>query len=109
MRVYGTGSQKMIALDKTEKVNSVRPAADVLFTSAAAAYRQNCFGMVLTGMGEDGLNGSRSIKENGGAIMIQNKESCIIWGMPAAVEQDGCYDQIGDLSECASILSRFCT
>lgn len=108
MRIFGSSNSKMIALDKTEKVNSVRPAADILFVSAAEIYRNQCFGMILTGMGEDGLNGAKKIKEHGGGIMIQSRESCVIWGMPAAVEQFGCYDGVGDLEECAAMLSRYC-
>jgi len=79
--------------------NSVRPAADYLFESAARTFGNKCLGVVLTGMGEDGLVGCRAVKESGGAIVIQNKESCTVFGMPGAVFQNDLQDQIQDLNQ----------
>lgn len=77
--------------------NSVRPAADYLFESAASLFGSQCLGLVLTGMGEDACLGAKAIKDQGGGILIQNKESCVVFGMPGAVYQIGAYDEIGDL------------
>lgn len=102
----GPSGGNIILLDQGPKVNSVRPAADLLFQSAAELYGETCAAFVLTGMGEDGLVGARSIKEAGGAVMIQDKASCIVWGMPAAVFNAGLHDAIGDIEQCGAILSR---
>ena len=108
MRVATSTRGNAIILDQGPKLHSVRPAADHLFNSAADLYGSACFGMVLTGMGEDGLVGAIHIKERGGAIMIQNQESCAVWGMPAAVYHAEAYDAIGNLDECGSLLARLC-
>jgi two-component system chemotaxis response regulator CheB len=78
--------------------NSVRPAADYLFESAARTFGRNSLGVVLTGMGEDGRDGSKAIKECDGCVLIQSKESCTVFGMPGAVFECGAYDEIGDLN-----------
>ncbi|MCX6109051.1 MAG: CheB methylesterase domain-containing protein, partial [Proteobacteria bacterium] len=108
MRLNRNGDCNYITLDQGPKVNSVRPAADLLFISAAQLYGPSCAGMVLTGMGEDGCTGAKAIKQAGGGIMIQDRDSSIVWGMPAAVEKAGAYDLIGDLNACADQLANFC-
>jgi len=85
---------KVIAkIDQGPKVNSVRPAVDHLFESASEVYGQDCLGIILTGMGKDGKDGAISIKKNKGLIIIQEKESCVVYGMPGAVEESGAWDQ----------------
>ena len=53
--------------------------------------------MVLTGMGSDGLDGSLAVKKRGGGIIIQNRETCTVFGMPGAVYSAGAYDLIADI------------
>ena len=108
MRLNRNADSNYITLDQGPKVNSVRPAADLLFISAAQLYGPTCAGMILTGMGEDGCAGAKAIKAAGGGIMIQDRGSSIVWGMPAAVEKAGAYDLIGDLNACADQLATFC-
>jgi two-component system chemotaxis response regulator CheB len=93
-----------VRLSKDPPVNSVRPAADVLFASAAEYFGPTCMGYVVTGMGEDGAAGVKQLKEKGAGIMIQNSESCVVFGMPGAVFRDGTYDAIGDLDQINKIL-----
>jgi two-component system chemotaxis response regulator CheB len=78
---------------------SVRPCADHMFESAARVYRRGLMGVVLTGMGEDGAAGSKAVRDEQGAIMIQNKESCVVWGMPGSVFDLDEYDEVGDLEK----------
>ncbi len=89
----------IIQLNQNAQRNSVRPAADYLFETAAELFSKNCFGVVLTGMGEDGALGAKRVRQAGGAVMIQNKESCIVFGMPGAVFANNDYDEIGDLAQ----------
>jgi two-component system chemotaxis response regulator CheB len=99
-------SQTRIRLNQGPQRNSVRPAADFLFESASSTYGANLLGVVLTGMGEDGCAGTGAIKSAGGAVLIQNPESCVVFGMPGAVFQKGTYDEIQNLQEIGLILQR---
>ncbi len=95
-----------IKLDQGPQRNSVRPAVDSLFESAAALFGKRLAGIILTGMGEDGKLGCEAIKTAGGGVMIQSEESCIVFGMPGAVFQCGAYDKIGNLQEIKSVMER---
>lgn len=67
--------------------NSCRPAVDVLFRSAATLYGAATLGVILTGMGHDGLRGCELIREQHGCVLAQDAESSVVWGMPGAVAQ----------------------
>lgn len=62
-----------------------QPAVDVMFESAARAFGARSLAVVLSGMGKDGLAGSRAIAANGGEILVQDSASSAVWGMPGAV------------------------
>ena len=74
--------------------NSCRPAVDVLFRSVANIYQENTLGLILTGMGQDGLHGCQSIRELGGQVLVQDEESSVVWGMPGIVANAGLANQI---------------
>jgi two-component system chemotaxis response regulator CheB len=99
MTLRRIGTDVKIYLDQGPLRNSVLPAVDPLFETAAQIYGAKTMGFVLTGMGHDGWVGSRAIKNAQGGIMIQSKESCVVFGMPGAIFDDGCFDQIGDLNQ----------
>lgn len=99
MNIVKMGDKNRISLSKSPQRNSVRPAVDYLFESAAAVYGKDLMSFVLTGMGEDGLQGCRSIKEAGGGLAIQDKESCIVFGMPGAIFQNDLQDEILTLEQ----------
>ena len=69
--------------------NFCRPSVDVLFRTAAQAYGAGVLGIVLTGMGVDGLNGARAIVEKGGSVIVQDEKSSVVWGMPGAIARQG--------------------
>jgi two-component system chemotaxis response regulator CheB len=69
--------------------NHCRPAVDTLFRSAARVYGSGVLAVVLTGMGYDGLAGSRVIREQGGSVLAQDQATSTVWGMPGAVAQAG--------------------
>ena len=94
----------VIKLDESPHRNSVRPAADFLFESADTIYKDQLLGVVLTGMGEDGAVGSKRIHDSGGGIIIQDKESCVVFGMPGAVFVNDDYDDIMNLQEITNYL-----
>jgi two-component system chemotaxis response regulator CheB len=80
-------------------VNSCRPSVDVLFQSAAAVYGENTLGIILTGMGQDGLKGCEQIVEQGGQVLAQDEATSVVWGMPGEVAQAGLADKVLPLGE----------
>lgn len=78
-----------LQLNQNEPENFCRPSVDVLFRSAATATLGRLLGIVLTGMGSDGLAGCRAIREAGGSVFVQDASTSVIWGMPGAVANAG--------------------
>lgn len=101
MRLSGERSSPVILLDQEDRRNYVRPCADFLFESAAEIYGPHILGIVMTGMGRDGADGAGRIKEKGGAVLIQDKESSVVFGMPGAVCEAGTFDFMGNPGELA--------
>jgi two-component system chemotaxis response regulator CheB len=81
--------------------NSCRPAVDVLFRSVAAAYGGAVLGVVMTGMGRDGLRGCEAIREHHGQILAQDEATSVVWGMPGYVAQAGLADKVLPLNQIA--------
>ena len=79
-----------------------RPAVDVLFRSAADVYGSRVLGVIMTGMGNDGLVGSAHIKATGGRIVTEAESSCVVYGMPRAVVEACVSDRVATLDEMAS-------
>jgi two-component system, chemotaxis family, protein-glutamate methylesterase/glutaminase len=86
------------------EVNGVRPAADITMRAAARLYGRRCVGVVMTGMGRDGADGIRAIKEAGGQTLVQDQASSVIYGMPRAALETGCVDQTLPLDRLADAL-----
>lgn len=93
-----------LELDTRPKVHGVRPAVDYLFETAAHTYGEHILAIVLTGMGSDGAPGCEVIKQHGGYILTQDKESSIVYGMPRVVVERGLSDQSASINEIADIL-----
>jgi len=79
--------------------NSCRPAADVLFRTAAKVWGAGTLGVVLTGMGRDGLQGSREVVAAGGTVIAQDEFTSVVWGMPGEVVRAGLADAVLPLSQ----------
>ncbi|BAJ65143.1 protein-glutamate methylesterase/protein-glutamine glutaminase [Anaerolinea thermophila] len=69
-----------------------RPSVDVLFKSAAEVYGSRLLGIVMTGMGNDGTSGAAWIKSQGGTVIAEARESCVVYGMPRSVVEAGLAD-----------------
>ena len=81
-----------------------RPSVDVLFRSAAAVYRGRTLGVVMTGMGDDGLLGAADIKAQGGRIVTEAESSCVVYGMPRAVVEASLSDVTATLEELPDVI-----
>jgi two-component system chemotaxis response regulator CheB len=79
-----------------------RPSVDVLFRSAAEVYGSRVLGVVMTGMGNDGVVGAAHIKARGGRILTEDESSCVVYGMPRAVVEAGIGDGVSTLTNMAS-------
>jgi two-component system, chemotaxis family, protein-glutamate methylesterase/glutaminase len=81
--------------------NSCRPSADPLFRSVAETYGRNALGIVMTGMGSDGLRGSRRLVEEGSRVVVQDEASSVVWGMPGFIVREGLADAVVSLHDLA--------
>jgi len=95
-------------LSQTVPEHYCRPSVDMLFRSAAKAYGNRVVGVVLTGMGSDGYEGCKSIRNVGGRVIVQDRASSAVWGMPGAVAEGGLAHRILPLQAIASELMRLC-
>lgn len=99
MEVRREGTLVVIRLHEGPPENSCRPAVDVLFRSVVSVYGGAILGVILTGMGQDGLRGCELIAESGGRIFAQDERSSVVWGMPGFVAQAGLADEVLPLEE----------
>lgn len=93
-------------LTETPPVRSVRPAADVLFNSVAENVGGAVVTVVLTGMGKDGLDGTKALRSKGAYVIAESKETCVIYGMPGAVVGAGLVDEVLPIQAIAPGLVR---
>ncbi|TMB43563.1 MAG: chemotaxis protein CheB [Chloroflexi bacterium] len=92
------------SLTQTELVNFVRPSADLLFESVAAAYGERAIAVVLTGAGKDGSMGVTAIKERSGTVIAQDESSSEFFSMPSAAIKSGAVDFVLSLDEIPAAL-----
>src|SRR4051812_11823386 len=106
LTVGTSGAGKRTALNQAPPENFCRPAVDVLFRSAVAAYDGAVLGVVLTGMGSDGRIGAGQIRDAGGTVLAQDQATSVVWGMPGAVTQAGFADEVLPLDRVAEAITR---
>lgn len=109
MILNGSTSQaKLKILEDTSERVSFKPSVDVTFASTAKVFGGNVLSIILTGMGSDGKDGCRLLKNNGATIWSQDEASCVVYGMPQAVVNAGLVNEVLPLEEVApSILKVF--
>jgi two-component system chemotaxis response regulator CheB len=95
-----------LRLMSSPPVNGCRPSADVTFQSAAPIYGSRMIGVVMTGMGKDGALGLTAVRAAGGRVVAQDKDSCVIWGMPKAAIDAGVVHDVVALDLLPSLLRR---
>ena len=89
MRVVPLGNSYAVSVQEGEKVNGHRPSVDVLFDSVAFHVREHAIGVLLTGMGADGAAGLLRMRKNGAYTIGQDKNSCVVYGMPMEAHKIG--------------------
>jgi len=90
-----------------ERLN-YKPCVDITFGSAAKSYGDKVLAVVLTGMGADGREGARLLKQGGSAIWAQDEASCVIYGMPMAIVKAELADAIYSLDDIGRHLVEAC-
>jgi two-component system chemotaxis response regulator CheB len=106
LTIGSSGAARRTALNQAPPENFCRPAVDVLFRSAVAAYGGAVLGVVLTGMGSDGRIGAGQIRDAGGTVVAQDQATSVVWGMPGAVTQAGFADEVVPLGRVAEAIIR---
>jgi two-component system chemotaxis response regulator CheB len=107
MRAVSVGGNSTIKISQEAPINYCRPSVDPMFESAAETYRGRVIGVILTGMGSDGLDGSQCVVDAGGMVIAQDEESCVVWGMPRAVSEAGICSAILPLDDLGPFVSGF--
>ncbi|AGE26662.1 MULTISPECIES: protein-glutamate methylesterase/protein-glutamine glutaminase [Pseudomonas] len=105
MMVDGRGAIKILPGD--ERLN-YKPCVDITFGSAAKSYGDKVLAVVLTGMGADGREGARLLKQGGSAIWAQDEASCVIYGMPMAIVKADLADAVYSLDDIGRHLVEAC-
>jgi len=90
-------------------VNGVRPSADVTLQAVAPIWRERLLCVVLTGMGVDGRDGCRAVKQHGGTVISQDAATSTIYGMPMAVAEAGLTDLVLPLHHIAAAVTSWCS
>lgn len=106
LQVVANGENVSVHLDNSPPRGTLRPAADVTMTTTAALFGARTIGVVLTGMGSDGAEGFRAIRQAGGHTIAQDQHTSLIYGMPKVVAERGLADQILPLEEIAKTIQR---
>ena len=93
------------SLGSGERVKGFRPSVDVLFKSVASSAGAKGTGIILTGMGNDGVAGLKEIRESGGMTIAQDRESCPVYGMPREALREGAAEQTAGIAEIVSYIN----
>lgn len=97
---------RRIHLSSEAEVGGFRPSGTPLFESVAAAFGRNAVAVILTGMGRDGVDGLRAIRNAGGRIVAESEATAVIYGMPAAAVNEGLADLVLPLDDvCSAVAS----
>ncbi len=102
MVVEASGAGHVVKLNQEPPENFCRPAVDPMFRSVVKCFGGSALGVILTGMGQDGLRGSQTLADAGGLVLAQDEATSVVWGMPGAVATAGIceavlpIDKLGD-------------
>lgn len=104
MKIVERGHRRKIQITDDPPENSCRPSVDYLFRSAAEVFGGRVVAVIMTGMGRDGTEGCRGLKQRGAYVIAQHPEGCTVYGMPKAVIDEELADRVVPLNEIAAAL-----
>lgn len=106
MSLAGTPDRVRLVVSDEAPENFCRPSVNPLMRSAARVYGAGALGIMLTGMGSDGLDGARELVQAGGTLIAQDRTTSVVWGMPGAVVRAGLAADVLPLDEIATAVAR---
>lgn len=114
--VYVSPSQKHMVVKKYGIIDLVDrcegdiyfPSGNMLLSSVAKVYGPNSIGIILSGMGTDGMDGIKNIKDSGGFTIAQDEQSSAIYGMPKVAYESGCIDKIASIDGIVELFKNYC-
>jgi len=106
MVIEKRAGRDIVRITDSEPGQNYKPCVDITFSSVAKLYPGKLLAVVLTGMGADGREGAKRIKQGGSPIWAQDEASCVVYGMPAAVVDAGIVDQVLPLDSIGKALSE---
>jgi two-component system chemotaxis response regulator CheB len=106
LEVAKRGDRMCAVLHQGPPEHYCRPSVNPLFRSAAEWYGSGVLAVMLTGMGEDGVEGAKEVVARGGTVIAQDEASSVVWGMPGAVVRAGLAHEVVPLQEIASVVVR---
>ncbi|MDY7230001.1 chemotaxis-specific protein-glutamate methyltransferase CheB [Hyalangium rubrum] len=107
LKVEREGERAWVRLDRLPRQMPHHPSVDVLFQSAVAGWGADVVGVVLTGMGDDGLQGAESIRAAGGLVLTESADSAVVYGMPRVVKEAKLSHASAPIEEMAALLGRY--
>lgn len=108
MEIDKVDNRMVTRLTQNPPEHFCRPSVNPLFRTAAQWYGNRVLAVMLTGMGEDGIEGTRDVVANGGRVISQDQATSVVWGMPAAVAREHLAEEIIPLDRVASTIMRIC-
>lgn len=106
MTVMRDKMDAVLVINQDPPEHSCRPAVDVLFRSVAANFGSGTLAVVMTGMGSDGVEGAKLIREAGGEVIVQDEASSVVWGMPGLTYASGLADAVYPLRQLGQEIVR---
>lgn len=108
VQIERRGERMVTVLNQDPPEHYCRPSVNPLFRTAAQWYGRNVLAVMLTGMGDDGIEGVRDIVARGGRVIAQDEASSVVWGMPGAVVREHLADEVLPLGSIAEGIVRAC-
>lgn len=102
MKVVAVSGKNLLEINDDPPENHCQPSVDYFFRSISKVYGKNALGIIMTGMGSDGVLGLRLMKRLGAQVIAQDKQSCVVFGMPGEAINAGVVDQVVPLNHIAS-------
>ncbi|RCK06137.1 chemotaxis protein, partial [Thalassospira xianhensis MCCC 1A02616] len=107
MVVEGRGNSRKIVLNQNPPENFCRPSVDPMLRSLVESYGGNILTAILTGMGQDGMLGGRTVVGAGGMVVAQDEQTSVVWGMPGAAAHAGICSAVLPVGGIAAYIKKF--